>query len=291
MSSPSRHFVTVNGVKTCYFLWNELAEDVVLLIHATGFHARCWDSTVAHMGARFKIIAVELRGHGRSEKQSPYDWMTFGRDLAQFVKKLDLVNAVGVGHSMGGHCLTQACAAHPECFKGLVLVDPVMADPRHYPAIDSVAQWDSADSHPISRRRNEWQSPEEMFENFKNRHPFSRWKEECLMDYCKWGLLKSRRGTYRLACPPKVEASIYVGSRSSGLSGLCAKILQPVVVMRAQPLNRASTKLDFSKSPTWPALHQQFIKGEDRFFPELSHFIPMERPELVCQEVSRLSKL
>ncbi len=291
MSSPSLHFTTVNGVNTCYFQWNESAHDVVLLVHATGFHARCWDSTVKKLGSRFRVIAIELRGHGRSQKLPPYDWWTFGRDLTQFVKVLGVSNAVGVGHSMGGHCLTQACAAHPQCFKGLVLVDPVMANPRDYPAIDSVAQWDSAASHPVSRRRNDWNSPEEMFENFRNRHPFSLWKEECLMDYCKWGLLKNRKGTHSLACPPLVEASIYVGSRSSDLSGLCAKIDHPVVVLRAQPRDPNSKKLDFSQSPTWPELYRQFIKGEDNFHPELSHFIPMECPGLVAQEVNRLSQL
>lgn len=291
MSSPSLHFTTVNGVKTSYFQWNESAQDVVLLIHATGFHARCWDSTVAKLGPKYRVVAIELRGHGRSDKTPPYDWWTFGTDLTHFVEKLDLSNAVGVGHSMGGHCLMQACAAQPDCFRSLVLVDPVIANPQDYPAIDSVAQWDSVESHPVSRRRNEWDSPEQMFENFKERHPFSLWKEECLRDYCRWGLLKNQEDTYELACPPKVEASIYVGSRSSDVSALCAKISHPVVVFRAQPHDPNSTKLDFSKSPTWPDLHQQFINGEDRFHPELSHFIPMERPDLVAQEVIRLSQL
>lgn len=291
MSSPNLHFATVNGVRTCYFQWNESAKDVVLLIHATGFHARCWDSTVEELGTKFRVIAIELRGHGRTEKQPPYDWWTFGRDLTQFVEDLDVSNAIGVGHSMGGHCLIQACAAHPDRFKGLVLVDPVIANPRDYPAIDSAAQWDSVESHPVSRRRDEWESPEQMFENFRVRHPFSIWKEKCLLDYCRWGLLKSRESTYKLACPPRVEASIYVGSRSSDVSGLCANIPHPVVIMRAQPRDPTSTKLDFSKSPTWPALHEQFIKGEDRFLPDLSHFIPMERPDLVAQEVSRLNQL
>jgi pimeloyl-ACP methyl ester carboxylesterase len=291
MDSPTLHFTTVNGVKTCYFEWNESASDLVLLIHATGFHARCWDSTVKELGAKFRVIAIELRGHGRTEKQPPYDWWTFGQDLAQFVKELNLSNAIGVGHSMGGHCLTQVCAAHPECFKGLVLVDPVISDPRNYPAIDSAAQWDSAESHPVSRRRNVWDSPEQMFENLKTRHPFNIWKEESLLDYCKWGLLKSQETTYCLACPPQVEASIYVGSRASDVSELCAKIPHPVVVMRAQPRDPTSTKLDFSKSPTWPALHKQFSRGEDRYLSNLSHFIPMERPELVAQEAIRLSQL
>lgn len=291
MRSPSQHFKSINGIKICYFVWNESAENVVLLIHATGFHARCWDSTVAELGSQFNVIAIDLRGHGRSQSQPPYDWLTFGDDLKQFVKELDLSNAVGVGHSMGGHCLTQACATHPECFRGLLLVDPVIADPRNFPAIDSVARWDSVDSHPISRRRDEWESADEMFENFRSRHPFSIWKEKCLMDYCKWGLSKNEEGSYNLACPPRVEASIYVGSRTSDVSALCTKIQHPVVVMRAQPIDRASEKIDFSKSPTWPELHQQFSRGEDRFHPELSHFIPMERPDLVAQEVSRLSQL
>lgn len=290
MMAPSRNHRTVNGVDLCYFQWNEKAHRDILLVHATGFHARCWDATVKELGSDFRITAIEMRGHGRSERKAPYDWLTFGKDLREFVEALDLQDIVGVGHSMGGHSVIQACAASSDRFKGLVLVDPVIFASDSYSS-STPTKFESVELHPISRRRNEWDSPQQMFENLQSRHPFSLWKKESLLEYCKWGLLDNSKGQFELACPPRVEASIYMGSQRTDISKLCESIQHPVVVMRAQIRDPKSQDLDFSKSPTRPDLHLLFAKGEDRFLPDLSHFIPQESPERVAQEISRLTQL
>ena len=59
---------------------------------------------------RRRIIAVDQRGHGRSDKVTRIRWREFGRDLAELVRRLDLRNVVGVGHSAGGHAMTEAAA-------------------------------------------------------------------------------------------------------------------------------------------------------------------------------------
>ena len=288
---PSCNYTTINGAEFCYFRWNQSAKHLVLLVHATGFHARCWDVTIAELGSDFQVIAMDMRGHGRSEKKSPYDWLTFGKDVVSLLETLDLVDVVGVGHSMGGYSLTQACAASPRRFKGLVLVDPVIFPTAFYGETAVPNQVNSVDSHPVARRRNEWASPKEMFDNLEQRHPFSLWKKDCLWDYCRWGLLANEEGKFELACPPRVEASIYMGSRVTDIGRLCKTISHPVVVMRAPAPNPDSQSLDFSKSPTRADLHEQFERGEDRYLSDLTHFIPMQRPDLVAQEIIRLAKL
>ncbi|MCY4324386.1 MAG: hypothetical protein OXD00_12000, partial [Gammaproteobacteria bacterium] len=41
-------------------------------------------------------------------------------------------------------------------------------------------------------------------------------------------------------------------------------------------------RLDFSASPTWPELAARLPNGKDFYWPELSHFIPMQAPERVA---------
>ena len=291
MNSPSCNFVQVNGVTLCYFEWNSNAKPTVLLIHATGFHARCWDASIAALTERFRIIGVEMRGHGRSEKPKSYEWASLAEDLRSFVKLLDLKHIIGVGHSMGGHSLTEACATDSGRYQGLLLVDPVIFESRHY-LVDETDQapFKTVDLHPISRRRDEWNSPGEMVDNFSKRHPFSLWTKKCLEDYCKYGLIADESGVFRLACPPRVEASIYLGSRGKDPIESCRQITVPTIVMRAQSRDPKSQRLDFSKSPTRPDLYRLFPKGEDRYLPNLSHFIPMQRPDLIAQEIQRLNQ-
>ena len=61
----------------------------LLFAHATGFHARCWDEVIRRLPGR-RSHAIDMRGHGRSEKPAlPYDWWRFGEDVAAVARALD----------------------------------------------------------------------------------------------------------------------------------------------------------------------------------------------------------
>ncbi|MBW2372664.1 MAG: alpha/beta hydrolase [Deltaproteobacteria bacterium] len=121
-------------MELAYFEWRpELRgrEAPILLVHATGFHARCWDPVIRRLGERH-VIAVDQRGHGRSQKIEITHWKDLGQDLAAFVEALDLRDVLGVGHSMGAHAMVDAAATRPGRFRRLVLIDPVIASPETY---------------------------------------------------------------------------------------------------------------------------------------------------------------
>lgn len=283
--------ITVRGVELAYFERGDRRGQTVLMLHATGFHARCWDGVVRSLGDDYHIIAVDQRGHGRSDKRGPYEWNEFGADAAALVDELDLEEVVGVGHSMGGHSITQAAAHHPHRFHALLLVDPVILDPATYADPPMFA---SPEAHPVSRRRNRWRSAEEMFDRFADRHPFNLWEPAVLRDYCRFGLLADGDPDgdgFVLACPPLIEASIYQGSAGRDIGDAIRTLPHPVAVLRAQgrdPGDRTAGTMDFARSPTWPGLAAAFPNGRDIHHPELSHFIPMQRPDLVADEIRKL---
>ena len=115
-----------------------------------------------------------------------------------------------------------------------------------------------------------------MFERFKDRLPFARWRPEILRDYCDYGVLP-RDGEFVLACPPAVEASIYENSKAAGSNVYpeIAQIQHPVVVMRAGT-ERKPGVFDLAASPTAPDLASRFAHGRDIVLPDASHFIAME---------------
>ncbi len=276
------------GARLAYFEWGEAdAWPVVFLIHATGFHARCWDETIRALPESWRAIAVDLRGHGRSEKTGPMpDWTVPARDIGELVAHLNLTAAIGAGHSMGGHILVQVAAARPRTFKRLALIDPVMMAPEIY-AMPS--PWPKNVEHPVARRRNSWSSWQEMFDAFKARHPYSLWRPRVLEDYCRYGLLPKANGEgLELACPPTIEASIYMGSTGTDVYALARAIEVPVLVVRAKQRdpNAARDFTDFSASPTWEGVAGVFPQGRDLDLPRLTHFIPMQEPELTAKIVA-----
>lgn len=280
--------VNVRGLDMSYAEWGDARSPTVLLAHATGFHGRCWDAVARELGTGARVIAPDLRGHGRTTKQGPYDWREFGADVAAFVETLALERIVAAGHSMGGHAIVQAAGRHPERFRKLLLVDPVIMDPESYGGRDPRFAATSATEHPVARRRNAWKSVDEMFERFVNRHPFRLWRQDVLEDYCRYGLIPDAEG-YVLACPPLVEASIYMGSTGRDIGSVFAGLPHPTVVLRARRRKGARDgEMDFAQSPTWPGLADALPNGRDVHLPELTHFIPMQRPDLVADYIRAL---
>ncbi len=295
---PQEKRIKLDGVTLTYFEWGQPGNEVFLFNHATGFHARCWDRVILKLqelqavcNRPFHAIAVDQRGHGRSDKKPPYTWGQYGQDLIAFIQALDLRNIVGVGHSMGGHVQVQAAAGLPERFHNLVLLDPVIFDPTLYREIHERMENVAPEDFPTARRKNHWSSWQEMVKRFRNREPFSLWQLEVLEDYCRYGLLPAPegdpKGNFVLACPPLVEASIYTGNVEFDIYPLLDKLHLPVLVVRAEQRESASNRgADFSKSPTWNKLAAALEKGTDLYLPELSHLIPMQAPERVAKWVS-----
>jgi len=78
-----------------------------------------------HFARRHRVVSVDLRGHGESDKpQGPYPIAAYADDLAYVIEQLGLGKAVAVGHSMGGITVLQLAAAHPERVAAIVMVDP-----------------------------------------------------------------------------------------------------------------------------------------------------------------------
>lgn len=262
-------------------MWEWPGEGPALLFaHATGFHGRCWDYIIRMFPQRH-CLAIDGRGHGRSGKpEPPYYWRDFGCDLAAVAEHWNLRGALGVGHSMGGHTTVQAAALRPETYAALLLVDPTIYPFEYYGD-------PPPDASSTLRRRATWTSPEEMFERFRNRPPFAHWRPEILMDYCKFGLLPSGN-QFVLACPPAVEASIYHTSKESGANIYpeIAMVRQPVVVMRAATV-RPPGVFNLAASPTAVDLASKFAHGRDLVLQDASHYIAMENPERVAEEIVR----
>jgi lipase len=285
LEAPGEHRVRVNGVELAYFEWRRAlrgSEAPILLAHATGFHARVWDRTIRHLGERH-VIALDQRGHGRSQKTEITHWKVFGQDLAAFVCALDLRDVVGVGHSMGGHAMTEAAAACPNRFRRLVLIDPVIAAPEEYNDDRRLERW-RHEKHPIAKRRNRFTSPDEMFKRFRDRAPYAGFDPAALRDYCVYGLLPAPDGNGSvLACPPEIEASIYMTSRTNAAVYESARAIDiPVLILRAKRGARNNDVMDFASSPTWPGLVREFKNGREVYLANHTHFLPLEAPKLVA---------
>ena len=234
MPEPQLRKIRVNGVELAYFERNrpQPGAPTLLFVHATGFHGRIWDRVIEPLGD-CHTIALEQRGHGRSEKRKIEHWQVVGEDVAAFIEALELSDLIGIGHSMGAHALVDAAAA-TGAFARLLLLDPTISDPEAYAS--STLAFDLPDGiHPAARRFNAFASADDMMERLASKSAFPLYDPQTFRDYCEHGLIPSANGGMTLACPPEIEASVYMASRSNAaIFDAVASVDVPVLVVRAQ---------------------------------------------------------
>lgn len=103
---------------------------VIVLFHANGDSAACWPDLVDRWAPVAHLVAVDLRGHGRSVRFTPEQLDqpgdVFVDDTVRLLTALRVPGQplVALGHSLGGAALTAACAEEPMLVDALVLVDP-----------------------------------------------------------------------------------------------------------------------------------------------------------------------
>lgn len=291
LKDPDLFFIDANGEQIAVFEWGKEfrgQQPTLVLIHATGFHARCWDQVIKLLGDRH-ILAIDQRGHGRSSGTDYEGWKEFGTDLKEVLNQLELDNIVAVGHSMGGYVAVSAAASlqqsNPTLFRNLILIDPVIVDPIRYREAPPSEQKKAEDIANMGRRRNNFASAQEMIDRFSEREPYSIFTAEALKDYCTYGLLPSSDGEgLVLACDPFFEASIYVTmSSDNNILDDVGMVKVPVLVVRAMRPEDPTVRQGFKFSPTWPELATHFQDATDLHLPEHTHFMPMEDPELIAK--------
>ncbi|MGD0337805.1 MAG: alpha/beta hydrolase [Bacteroidota bacterium] len=111
-------------MKTAYIDY-ELCETVpVVFIHGFPFSHEMWKPQIEELKNLFRIVAYDVRGHGKSEVgDGRYTIEFFVNDLIELLNYRKIEKAVFVGLSMGGYIALRLAERFPERLKGLVLCD------------------------------------------------------------------------------------------------------------------------------------------------------------------------
>lgn len=137
--------------------WGDPAAPVVVCVHgATGHGERFKRLAEERWGSRFRIVAPDLRGHGRSEPDAPWTFPTHVADLIETVDELGIEQADWVGHSFGGRLVLELAAREPQRIRRAVLLDPAIQVLPHVATFAAEQErrepvYDSADAYADAR--------------------------------------------------------------------------------------------------------------------------------------------
>ncbi len=123
MSEPIMKEVKGDGVKINLAIW-EGSLGPILCVHGITANCRCWDVLADVLAPEYRVLAMDLRGRGRSEKPAKgYRLEYHLRDMNCLMDDLGIDRAVVMGHSLGAYIGLAFAAQYPERIDRLILVD------------------------------------------------------------------------------------------------------------------------------------------------------------------------
>ena len=117
--------VVVRRQRFHFLEWGAPEAPPILLLHGGHQSAHSWDLVSLHLAQKYRIIALDQRGHGDSEwaRNGDYSNHTMALDAQAFTQAISLENPIIMGHSMGGRNTLMLTRLDPSYPRALVIVD------------------------------------------------------------------------------------------------------------------------------------------------------------------------
>jgi pimeloyl-ACP methyl ester carboxylesterase len=176
-AQPVDRYIDVAGLKIHYVDWTPPGDESkapLILLHGIGRMAHSFDHIAPHFCDRYRVMAMDLRGHGDSgwHPQAAYLVEDYVEDLIGMVRQLGLRNVTLWGASTGGRVAQVFAGMHPELTRAVVVEDVGPERPKEI---------SNRRSGRMAIEQQGWASVDELVQQLKTSSP--RTAESLLRHY------------------------------------------------------------------------------------------------------------
>jgi len=261
--------------------------DLVVLLHGLASNCRFWDLAAPLLTSDFKVLALDQRGHGSTDKpDSDYDFPTVADDLLGFLQAVGAERPLIVGHSWGGNVALELAARHPSVPRALCLVDGGLIELSAVPEMS------------LEKARVDLAPPDmthltmdQLFEMAKDHLPDGRGTAPEIKDFLRANFDVVEDGTIRPKLTRKNHMKIidamwdHKPSRSMGLVN-CPVLLMPA----RQDGDEAVAERRFGRERAVERASRLLPVSRTVWLEDSVHDVPIQRPELVASVIAEQAR-
>jgi len=221
------NFVEVNNIKL-HYIDHRGREPALVLLPGLTANARSFDGLIqAGLSPRFRVLALDLRGRGLSDKPATgYAMTDHAADVVELLDSLGIHQGVICGHSFGGLLALYLAAHYPERFAKLVVIDA---------SITLVNQTSRDLIKPsLERLGKTLPSWEAYLETMKKAPSFYQWWDPAIESYFRADVQINEDGTARARSRPENIAEAIDKAEQEDWIEHAARIRQPALLLHAR---------------------------------------------------------
>ena len=282
--APVVKWAQINGLDMRYLDWGGDGEPM-LALHGLASSAHWYDIVARLLRHRYRIIAPDQRGHGQTTQASTgYDWHTLSDDLAGL---LDHVSAeipgfrepvMALGHSWGGHVVSNLAYHYPDRVRRIVMVDGGFLDGRLFPE----PTWEAFSDR--LRPRNVTGNREQFLTRLREQMS-AFWNSE-IERIVQTMVYEDENGNIQDILRPENQAQVIWAMWDDPCSHTLAQVQCPTLMIAAGPLpERAHSDFAQLRRRMVGAAEAALHDGRAHWIPETVHDIGYHKPEELARVI------
>ena len=120
----------VDGAAIHALAWGRTGARGLVFVHGGGAHAHWWTHVASTFSDRFRVMALDLSGHGDSQHRATYSLEQWTEEVVAVADAGEIDGPpVVIGHSMGGLVTIATAARHPDRLAGAIVCDSPVTEP------------------------------------------------------------------------------------------------------------------------------------------------------------------
>ena len=268
--------IEANGLRFHYQEWGDSrTKHALVLLHGFGETAATWDEIGLDLSREYRVIALDQRGHGASDRASDHDYSrsTQVEDLEAIVEALGLRTVTLVGHGMGGANAICYAAEHPDIVSALIVIEAAPEVLRD--GIETLRR--------VVAAGEEFDTLDDVSDVLRRYYPYAT--TEQLDRRARSIVAPTADGTYAWAFDPIFrDATARPPDPDPGqrrLSNLwdCVERVQcPVMIVRG-------SETDMVTPEAIQRLHRRIVGSRVSLIEEAGHAVPTDQPAALSQHI------